>query len=315
MTTPTVLLIGGPETGKSNFLFRVWNHIFSRTGLLEMNGLPADLDYLKEGAACQLRGEYAGHTTSQIGEAISNIPICRKGDVQSTALLVVPDVDGEQINKVYRDRRWSPEWDKLITKESAFLVFVRVNSELTVPSLDWVACHEIYGFAPPRNPSEEAKGGAESGLVEAVSSQNVLTSAAAAQKMPPPTQVVLVDWLQFILATINAKYERPGRPRVGIVVTGWDCVPKDFEGGPADWIRENLPLLSQFCENNRESLEVAYFGSSIFSGDPEGDPAYEKSMGKLDPRTLGYVRCPGSDVESQDFTLPIAWALGWESIT
>ena len=58
MTNSAVLLIGGPETGKSNFLFRAWTHIFSADGLLEKDGMPPDAEYLRDGAERQLRGEY-----------------------------------------------------------------------------------------------------------------------------------------------------------------------------------------------------------------------------------------------------------------
>lgn len=312
MTKPTVLLIGGPETGKSNFLFKLWSHIFAGRGCLEKDGLPTDLEYLREGAACQMRGEYAGHT-SHAGQIISRIPVRLKEDPQKRATLIVPDIDGEHINKVYRDRKWSPDWDELITAESSFLLFVRVNSTLTISPLDWVACHELYGFSM----TNETRPGTDTELVpnpppDAQRIDND-TTLEAVQRIAPPTQIVLVDWLQFILSAITAKHPNPRRLKLGIVVTAWDSVPSDFVGGPAEWICENMPFLHQFCESNKDAIEVSYFGSSIFSGDPQNNPEYSEQIQNADTRTLGYIQMSLNDQEPQDFTIPIAWALGWES--
>jgi hypothetical protein len=159
----------------------------------------------------------------------------------------------------------------------------------------------VQGTEPVR--TEEAGGGRADESV-----QNDETNVET------PTQVVLVDWLQFILNALHSKYAHSVRPRVGIVVTGWDCVPGDFQGGPSEWIKDNMPLLYQFCMTNEDLFDFSYFGSSIFSGDPENDPDFKDELAKKDPRTMGYVRYTTSNTQSGDFTIPIAWALGWESV-
>lgn len=296
MSNPAVLLIGGPETGKSNFLFRAWTNIFAGTGSVEKDGMPPDAEYLRTGAESQLRGEFAGHT-SQEGQVISSIPIRQKSPGGNRAMLKVPDIDGEQINRIYHSRKWSRDWESLITENTAYLFFVRVNSPQTVAPLDWITCHALYGGAPPP--------------ATAVLNQQGLNSKAAENKVDTPTQVVLVDWLQFIVHAVHNKFPQAMRPRVGIVVTGWDCVANDFQGGPFEWIRENMPLLHQFCVTNTDSLEFAFFGSSIFSGDPQNDPDFADEIHHKDPRKLGYIKHSPDNRESNDFTLPIAWALGW----
>lgn len=312
MSNPAVLLIGGPETGKSNFLFRSWTHIFSADGLIEKDGMPATADYLQEGAEFQLRGEFAGHTSQETPE-ISEIPIVQKGNPQNKALLIVPDVDGEQINRIYRDRKWSHQWEALVTENTAYLFFVRVNSPQTVVPLDWITCHKLYGGAPPlKSEGEGAK--ADSGDSEKDRVEGTNKPANEQETgVETPTQVVLVDWLQFIRDALHSKYSYAIQPRVGIVVAGWDCVPPDLKGGASEWIRENMPLLHQFCVTNNDVFDFAFFGSSIFSGDPQNDPDFAEELEKKDTRTVGYVRYSPSNKESADFTIPIAWALRWES--
>jgi Double-GTPase 1 len=300
VSNPTVLLVGGPETGKSNFLFRVWTRINSGHGLIEKDGLPSDAEYLRSGSESQLRGTFAGHTSQEV-QVISNIPIRLRSDPSRKGLLAVPDIDGEQIDRIYHARKWSDNWESLITENAAYLFFVRVNSPQTVAPLDWITCHHLYGGTPQANISTPAPDG---GAVQPVP-----------VAVETPTQVILVDWLQFLRRALHDKYPKLDRPKVGIVVTAWDCVPADFHGGPSDWIRENMPLLGQFCCTNNDVFEFSFFGSSIFAGDPANDPEFAGELATVDPRTKGYVRYSQANLESGDFTIPIAWALGWESIT
>jgi hypothetical protein len=303
MSNPAVLLIGGPDTGKSNFLFRVWTHIDSSNGLVEKDGLPSDAEYLRTGAECQLRGKFAGHTSQEV-QLISSIPIRLRSDIQKKALLVVPDINGEEINRIYRARKWSYDWESLIGESTAYLFFVRVSSRETIAPLDWVTWHNLYSGTPPPTPVVDHQGG-----------ESAMAPNTVADTPKTPTQVILVDWLQFILKVVHDKHPQAVRPRVGIVVAAWDCVPCDFDGGPSVWIQENMPLLHQFCITNQDVFEFSFFGTSIFSGDPDNDPEFAVELGQKDPRTMGYVRYSSDNRKSDDFTIPIAWALEWQSAT
>ncbi|MFH2000918.1 MAG: hypothetical protein ABIK28_14650 [Planctomycetota bacterium] len=298
MSNPAVLLIGGPDTGKSNFLFRAWMHIDSGNGLVEKNGLPSDAEYLQSGAECQLRGKFSGHTSHEV-QVISNIPICLRSDSHKKALLVIPDINGEQIDRIYHARKWSYDWESLITESSAYLFFVRVNSLQTIAPLDWITCHSLCCGTPALTPMPDHQGNDSAKIVE--------------KTVDTPTQVVLVDWLQFILQAVHDRYPHTVRPRVGIIVAAWDCVANDYQGGPSEWIQENMPLLHQFCITNQAVFEISFFGSSIFSGDPENDSEFANELGQKDPRTTGYVLHSLDNIKSDDFTIPIAWALGWQS--
>ena len=60
---PSVLLIGGPDAGKTNYLGRLWIAINSNAGLLRKDGLPDDLAYLEEVANELLQGRFAPHSS------------------------------------------------------------------------------------------------------------------------------------------------------------------------------------------------------------------------------------------------------------
>src|SRR5689334_13555680 len=71
----SVLLIGGPDAGKSNFLFRLWLAIDRGRGAVVKNGLPSDVEYLRGGAERLLEGEFAGHTSKDVLQERVSIPM------------------------------------------------------------------------------------------------------------------------------------------------------------------------------------------------------------------------------------------------
>ena len=129
------------------FCFRLWIAIDTGQGALVKDGLPSELDYLSGGAAGLLEGRFAGHTSKEVYERVL-VPVKNRVPGASRAgTLVVPDLDGEQILTIYRNRRWSAVWEDLISNRCACLLFVRAGSDAIVAPLDWATCFEKYGDA------------------------------------------------------------------------------------------------------------------------------------------------------------------------
>ena len=133
----SVLLIGVPDAGKTNFLSRLWLTLDAGKGVLAKAELPADLDYLKAGADHLLKGEFAPHTPQDVHDK-TEIRVKSTSAVDKfRGTLVVPDLPGEQILSVFRTRRWSSEWEDKILPGCACLLFVRVDSNELIVPLDW----------------------------------------------------------------------------------------------------------------------------------------------------------------------------------
>jgi hypothetical protein len=283
---PPVLLIGGPDAGKTNYLGRLWIAINSNTGLLQKDGLPDDLAYLEEVAGHLLRGEFAPHTL--YGQHnYSSIPF-RSYSANGTTVgnLVVPDCFGEKWMEVCKKREWSSDWEELISEDCGCLLFLRVESVQIVPALDPIVCatYALQGGPPADDKSES------------------------------PTQVVLIEWLQFLREAFTDCVRGSFRPRVGIVVTAWDLVPTDAQNEPPfQYLSSNFPMLGQFLESNVSNFEFAFFGVSITGGelDPKKDPNFHRAYSDGNPREAGYVMhtLQGVLEKSHDLTLPVAWAL------
>jgi hypothetical protein len=288
----SVLLIGVPDAGKTNFIFRFWLTLDAGDGILKKAGLPDDLDYLKNGADHLLNGEFAPRTAHDVFDR-TEIPVKMKSaGHESLGRVIVPDLPGEQTLKVFRMRQWASHWDDEIRSGCGCLLFVRIDSPELVAPIDWVNCPANFGtpmshVAPPED---------ETG------------------KVKPPTQVVLVEWLQFLRKAFTAKVGGTYKPRIGIVVSAWDLAPYDQKAdGPAAWIKGNLPLLSQFIRSNDDDFEFAYFGVSVASGDLKTDASFKAAYLKGNPRRAGEVvyDLRGTVETSSDVTLPVAWALGF----
>lgn len=303
-----VLLIGGPDAGKSNFLFRLWIAIDGGSGVLVRDGLPSEVNYLREGAERLFEGEFAGHTSKEVHERVV-VPVKRAAFATAAGgTLIVPDVPGEQVLAICRNRQWSQAWEELISRRCACLLFVRAGSDEVVAPLDWATCFEKYGaIIEALKPVEQTQ--AAGALGDASPNQNQPDDERAAQL---PTQVVLTEWLQFLRRAFTAVAGGSFRPRVGVVISAWDAVPIDQQpAGPVKYLKENFPMLHQFIEANDDQFDFQVFGVSIVAGDLKNDEEFKENYLKGTPRDFGFVvhSLSGQFTQSLDITLPVAWAL------
>lgn len=288
----SVILVGGPEAGKSNYLFRLWMSINKGNAKLRKSTLPDNVEYLEAGVASLMKGEFAGRTEQETPHEIE-IPVTwGNGPTVAKGSLIIPDCAGEQWWKVYRRREWSDTWERFVSSASGCLVFVRAVSDKNVPALDWVTCNRYFGTG-------------------------VLPGGAAAIKDEVPTQVVLVDLIQCLKdAMLDVIPNR--RPRIGVVVSAWDSAQREMKKlGPMAFINDNYPLLGQFLGSNSESADFQAFGLSIVDGDLNDERGFRQQYFTREPTEVGSVVWSTSQGVSQssDITLPVLWAMGIEPLT
>jgi len=319
----TVLLIGGRDAGKSNFLFRLWIAIDGGDGALVKDGLPSEIGYLRAGSAELLEAAFAERSGPDLQERVG-IPVKASVGLDTLrGLLVAPDVAGEQVLAIFRTRQWSSDWESLISARCACLLFIRAGSDEIVAPLDWVTCIERFGTSIGPKPAMERAAAVPvgSGGSDARDPENEATGERGAcqasepeDEEPPelPTQVVLIEWLQFLRRAFTAIAGGAFRPRVGIVISAWDAVPSDQQpNGPGSYVKENFPMLYDFIQANDERFEFQMFGVSIVAGDLKNDEEFREEYRSGRPRDFGYVlhSLSGSLAHSRDITLPVAWAL------
>lgn len=277
-----IIFVGGPRSGKSNYLFRTWIAIEREKGRITKNGLPPDLEYLHDGASILLDGKFAPHTSKDTRQ-ICEIPIAQRGHPDSTSTLYVPDATGELWLDLYTKREWPLQWDALVTKSCGFILFICVDSPHNVPALDWVTCERFYG-------------------------SDVLPKPTGV-----PTQVLLVEWLQILRSVTERKIGYGYMPRLSLVITAWDRIPIGRQQeNPQEYLETEFPLLAQFVRAGEHGFNAKVFGLSIVGGDLDLDPEFHEKYLRADPSSLGYAvsGMQSGIVRHADVLVPIYWALG-----
>jgi hypothetical protein len=286
----SVLMVGGPDAGKTNFLTKLWLQLQSRVGTLEADGQPDDAEYLNANAQALLGGTYAGRTSKNVH--VENVVPVRWADqagVRQQGTLVIPDCSGEEWKRIHQTREWPDRWDKATKDVSGCLVFVRAGSDEIVAPLDWVNCHHLFG-KPVELPGPTTQDGTPD----------------------LPTQVVLIDWLQFLRSVVGPSKTFPRRLKIGLVISAWDKVPVDLQDqSPGLYVEQNFRMLSDFMASNESHFEFTTFGVSVTGGDLQAAPGYRDEYLK-DPYSAGYVVTTllGEAQRLPDHTLPVAWAMG-----
>ncbi len=277
----TVLIVGGPDSGKTNYLGRLWLAIHNQKNKLEVDGTPADLAYLNEIASYYLKGQFAPRTSADFRTKVAISIKTNSGGKSNKIKLTVPDVSGEEWIEIYKKRGWSDQWEKIVSDIIGCLLFVRVDSSQNVPAIDWINWPRIY-----KNPTPNIQGA--------------------------PTQVLLVDWLQCLITIFN-EIEFRDRPRICIVVSAFDLVASEQKKlGPDEYLKSNFPLFWQYIHTQDYLMNIKVFGTSIAGGDFNTDQNFRKTFIESDPEEAGcvYFHSDTGVKETKDMTLPVAWVMG-----
>ncbi len=283
----SIILLGGPDSGKTNYVSRLWLALNSKKGALIAPRNPIDIRYVEGGAEHILNGGFAprSNTASRPDDLTLDIPVRRVSDPDGAEVLIsVPDVSGELWKEAIKQGEVTTEWMQALKKASGALLFVRVLSKLNVTPLDWVNAADYLSWAGEGPPMTEE-------------GEEVLV----------PTQVALCEMLRFLDETLLRVNGRP--PKVAVLVTAWDLVDEHRRPhGPTAYLKTEFPLFAGRLADCR-TLDVKVFGVSVVGGDFE-DVAFTAKFQEGDINEMGYVVSDDGDGIPQkidDVSLPVAW--------
>ena len=286
MTDHAILLIGGPDSGKSNFLARLWLALMSREGALVAPEAPSDIKYVEDALAHLLQGQFAPRSDKNYAESVQSfsVPVVTAKDVEAEPIqIVVPDVSGELWKTTVETCELPSQWMSNLRAAFGALLFVRIGSDQNIEPLDWVNTAKLL-----RMPALEAEAG-------------------QSDTRRIPTQVLLCELLRFLEHSLAADSDTV-KPRVAILVTAWDRLDAQrAEKGPIAYLAEEYPLLAGRLADISK-LNVSVFGVSIVGGDFI-DAEFKQRFFDMDMKEAGYV-VQEFDREVQkkpDLTIPIAW--------
>ena len=288
MSTRSVILIGGPDTGKTNFVGRLWVALRTGGGALTASGTPDEIKYVEDAVTYLHQGIFAPRTDKNLEADQGSVTIPLSPDEfhgEEIAQLIVPDISGEVWKEAVETNELAPERMAQLESAVGALLFVRVLSPLNVNPLDWVNAADLM-----EHQGDDARQG------------------------DMPTQVMLCEFLRFL--ELKLPDRTTGRkPRIAVIVTAWDLLDNDRSAaGPRVYLEKQYPLFAgRLADIDR--FDVNIFAMSILGGDPKLDKGFRDELLKSGIKSAGFVRFDhgGSVEEVSDVTLPVAWAIGTRS--
>jgi hypothetical protein len=275
------MLIGGPDSGKTNYLARLWEALRSGEGRLKVPAVPPNIKYVEDALAHLLQGSFAPRTDKNLEESRRSLVIpVESEDHTGNAEIVVPDVSGELWKSAVETSELPSEWLEQMKKSSGALLFVRVLSDLNVAPLDWVTAEKVLRL---HGTDEEA--------LDAI-----------------PTQVSLCELLRFLEISLREN-EDSTKPRVAVLVTAWDRLDNsEAAAGPRAYIEKEYPLFAGRLRDI-DKLDIDIFGVSVVGGDLDVDEEFRKRFFEAELKSAGYVvtYLAEKPTEVFDITLPVAW--------
>lgn len=283
MSTSSVILIGEPDTGKTNFIGRLWIALQTDGGALTASGTPDEIRYVEEIVAHLHKGHFAPRTELNL-EANQGSVIIPLSHEEKIGELVIPDISGEIWKNAVETNELAPEWMARLEGAAGALLFVRVLSPVNVDLPDWVTSAELMKH-----------------------------QGDAAQQDKVPTQVTLCEFLRFLELKLP---DRPtGRkPRIAVIITAWDLLDQERSAaGPQVYLQQQYPLFAgRLADLDR--FDVMIFAMSVFGGDLQ-DAEFRNKLLDSDFQSAGFVQFDydGEVKKESDVTIPIAWAIGVRS--
>lgn len=275
----TIIMIGAPDSGKTNYLGRLWRALTAENASLRATQQPDDVRYVLDVLTHLLQGSFAPHTSIDVDGQHCSIQVAweREGTTRQAEILV-PDVSGELWADAAQTNELPKTWMASVRQSVGALLFVRVDSDLHIPSLDWVTARERLEV-----------GGED----------------AEAQI---PTDVQLCEFLRF-LELFLGKDAGVGKRRVGVLVAAWDIVDEHrSQQGPKAYLQHEFPLFSDRLADI-STVEVKVFGVSVVGGDFRDQDFKERFLaGQIDDFGI-VVTEPSPAPPCTDLTTPVRWVL------
>ena len=270
-----VLMLGGPNTGKSTFLVQLYGRMAARVGRLVTRSAPADLTPISDGLQRLASGIPLEHTRTSAEHLVQHLPAAM--DDGRLVDFNIPDYAGETLDDLVKSHRIPDHWRLLIKESDQWLLFVRLEQFAELPELLSPPIEEaeaVPSSVPPSAGGQAAAAG-PSGHAGATSDGRGEVVSSVVGDVGLPLDMRLVELLQMLL------HERGARPRgrlsepfLSVLLSCWDELSLPDQSSPACVAAERIPLLwsyvcSAWHEDAVEFLGLSSQGRSLTTGAPD----------------------------------------------
>lgn len=277
-----ILVIGGPNAGKTHFGGQLYGRLNSRRFKykIDSKNRPADLTIFEDVLNKLSDGLRAGHTEAS---ANRNVELMIDDEFGNKIVFAFPDYAGEQVKMIVDNRRVNEVWKNYIENSSSWLLFIRLD--------DVKPIEDIINRGIP-TPEEIKKRNAT----------------------PPPVKISdsahFIELLQTIIYIKGiSKYNKVSKPNLTIMLSCWDKLKQKKGVIPSDLLKERLPMLYEFVKNNwhQNSLSIIGLSSTEKTLTDKPDEDYIDKT----PIEFGYIIKSNGEKE-KDLTLSINELIGRE---
>lgn len=346
MNSGSVMLVGGPGSGKTNYIARLWLAFKAKKGSLRSEGLPTNIQYVDDAVRHLMALRFAPRSERNIEDGRRDFVIKVRGNGGSGPVrnISVPDITGELWKRAVDTYELPQEWIDEFKGSSSAILFLRAHTKLNEQPMDWVTARDIlqmHAASMDDEPGNDddydeddeddegerapsvpiAAGDMAAGPLAAAPVELMVNTDAAGQsdlalnapqsKFKLPAQVSFCELLRYLELLLSDRHDG-SKPRVAIVVTAWDMLDDEAKkAGPMQYLKREFPLFAGRVQTPSR-LNIELFGMSIVGGNLKGKPEFRASLKGRDLSEVGYtaVMRDGVAIEDPDVTLPLAWALG-----
>lgn len=273
----SVLLVGGPSTGKTIYGAQLLSRLQADRGNLRLRHAPENIDPFKAALHRLSQGLLAKHTSvATYNEVVLPLELPTGVPVD----LVWPDYGGEQIRRIMNQRWVSVEWRDRIRTSTGWLLFIRPSM---IHSQNDVFSRPIHKVVKPANGVEEDRQWSQ--------------------------QAWYTELLQILLFIRGVGVlERVSAPRLAVVLSCWDEIASDGNPDtPEAALSARLPMFRTFLRSVWDVHSVSVFGVSSL-GRALNEDSVDEEYVDFGPHNFGYA-VPSEGGKDDDLSLPIQWLL------
>jgi hypothetical protein len=283
-TTKNIVLMGLPATGKTSFLAALWYLVQHSqvASSLRLEKLEGDSKYLNNISKAWAAYEPVPHTRIDSETVVSML--LKDVRTNQTLKLSFPDLSGESFTLQWTMRQFTQGYDTFLRGASGAILFVSPLQYLKPIRIDQAnpLIEEILSGQQKQEPLQDRS--------DPIKPWNPERT---------PTQVQLVDLLQFIL---GHDYFAPPF-RLAVVISAWDK-PSQLNMSPVEWLAKEFPLFHQFLSSNQKAFDTAIYGLSAQGGD------YSQRNALMDKTPSDRIEVVGIGISnSHDLTEPLQWLM------
>ncbi len=259
MEKHNILIIGGPNTGKTHFGIQLYERINSRQFefKIDAQNRPSDLSIFEDGLKNIYNGKRAAHTEASANRSIE---LKITDEKNSEVKLAFPDYAGEQITSIVDNRKVNDLWQDYIENSTSWVLFIRLNELTTL--------EDIVNKGIPS--------------AEEIQKRN---------SQPPPVKISEAAFYVELIQTLAyikglSTYSPIVEPNLTVVLSCWDELDLPEDQVPSTLLQERLPMLFDFLNNNWQNESLSIIGLSSTEKSLTDDP--DDDFMDKEPINFGY---------------------------